>query len=270
MRRPNKWVVRSAPADQHAQLAGAPEQCLEWCRAFEDDVRGQFHLGHAVAVARRQGGALSRAEDRHQPMHPIAAASLQQSRSQAIGSSLERGHISRGQEGIVGFAEADPGACQLLSDKRVAIEVAGDVEREVGGNSYAHRPHDRVEHIPVVVLELFSTRLDETIGGVTTGRLSKGRVGDEGAALLHAGQHAGHALSPFETAVVRLDQFLFAHAARCGQDRDAMLFSDSPRPGLVRVGALLEDGRLDTGDADDVVEEVDQVLWALQPLNVAG
>jgi hypothetical protein len=24
-------------ADQHAQLAGAPEQCLEWCRAFEDE-----------------------------------------------------------------------------------------------------------------------------------------------------------------------------------------------------------------------------------------
>jgi hypothetical protein len=49
---------------------------------------------------------------------------LQQSRSQAIGSSLERGHIADAEEGIVGFAEADPGACQLLSDKRVASEVA--------------------------------------------------------------------------------------------------------------------------------------------------
>jgi len=44
---------------------------------------------------------------------------------------------------------------------------------------------------------------------------------------------------------------------------------DPSHPGLVGVGALFENGRFDTGDADHVVEKVDQVLWALQPLDVA-
>ena len=35
------------------------------------------------------------------------------------------------------------------------------------------------------------------------------------------------------------------------------------------VSALLEYGRLDRVDADDFMEEVDQVLWALQSLDVA-
>src|ERR1051326_3347527 len=38
----------------------------------------------------------------------------------------------------------------------------------------------------------------------------------------------------------------------------------------VRVGPLLEHSRLDGVDADDVVEEVDQVLYAQQPLDIAA
>ena len=53
------------------------------------------------------------------------------------------------------------------------------------------------------------------------------------------------------------------------QHRDTQLVGDASYPGLVGVGALLEDGRLEAGDADDVVEEVDQGLWTLQPLEVA-
>ena len=57
-----------------------------------------------------------------------------------------------------------------------------------------------------------------------------------------------------------------------GAGRTGMFCSSAnpPHPGLVRVGALLEHGRLDAGDPDDVMEEVDQVLWTLQPLDVAG
>ena len=69
--------------------------------------------------------------------------------------------------------------------------------------------------------------------------------------------------------LVGLGQFFFAHAASRGQDGDAVLVGDAPHPGLVGIGALLKDGRLDAGDADDIVEEVDQVFWTLQPLDVA-
>jgi len=51
-------------SDEHTQLAGASEHRLQRSRAFDQDVSGQLHLGHAVAVARRQCGTFSWAEDR--------------------------------------------------------------------------------------------------------------------------------------------------------------------------------------------------------------
>src|SRR6266704_2901336 len=63
-------------AHQHAEFAGAPEQGLERRRALEDNVCCQLHLGHAVAIARRQGRALSRAEGGHQATYPVGTASL--------------------------------------------------------------------------------------------------------------------------------------------------------------------------------------------------
>jgi hypothetical protein len=58
-------------ADQYAELAGALEQRLPWRGAFDDDVGGQFHLGHAVAVARLHCRTLDRAEDGQQRPRPV-------------------------------------------------------------------------------------------------------------------------------------------------------------------------------------------------------
>jgi hypothetical protein len=85
----------------------------------------------------------------------------------------------------------------------------------------------------------------------------------EGAALLHAGQHARHAAGALQASVVRFDQVLLAPAfGRC-QDGDALLVGNASHPGPVRRGALIEHGRLDAVDTNDVVEEVDQVLRTL-------
>jgi len=70
-----------------------------------------------------------------------------------------------------------------------------------------------------------------------------------------------------------LDEIFLAHSfgwggRRC-QDGDVVLVGDTSHPGLVGIGALFQDSWLDTGNADDVVEEVDQVLRTLQPLDVA-
>ena len=51
-------------ADQHTQFAGALEERSERCGAFEHDVGGQLHLGHAVAVARSQRRTFVWTEDR--------------------------------------------------------------------------------------------------------------------------------------------------------------------------------------------------------------
>ena len=155
----------------------------------------------------------------------------------------------------------------------MAVQVTRDVEREIAGDAHAHGAHDRVERVPVVVQEAFSTRLDEAVIGVATGWRPLRRIRHEGAALFQAGQDAGDAWLTLQAAVEGLDEILLAHAfgwggRRC-QDGNAQFVGDAPHPGLVGVGALLEDGRLDAGDADDVVKEVDQVLRALQPLDVA-
>src|ERR1043166_3124612 len=68
---PEQMAGALGTADEHAQFAGTPEERCERCGALEDDVGGQFHLGHAVAVAWRQRCAFSRAEDGDQPAHPV-------------------------------------------------------------------------------------------------------------------------------------------------------------------------------------------------------
>src|SRR5438874_9972705 len=118
--------------------------------------------------------------------------------------------------------------------------------------------------------EAFAAGLDETVVGVSTGWLVLRRVGHEGAALLEAGQDTGYAHGAMQATVVRLDQLFFAQPAWCGQHGDVLLISDPPYPRLVGIRALLKDRRLEAGDADDLPEEVHQVLWALQPLDVAG
>ena len=80
-------------ADQDAQLTGASKPDLQRRRALEDDIGGQLHLRHAVAVARSQRLTLSWTEDGHQPMHPVITAALDHRSAQAIGGGLERAHI---------------------------------------------------------------------------------------------------------------------------------------------------------------------------------
>lgn len=60
-----------------------------------------------------------------------------------------------------------------------------------------------------------------------------------------------------------LDQVLLAYTLGSCKNRDAALVGDAPHPGLVRIGALLEHGWLNAGDADHIVEEVHQVFGAL-------
>src|SRR5712671_6350446 len=78
-------------------------------------------------------------------------------------------------------------------------------------SSRLRRGYDKAPHgaIPVVVQELFATRLDEAVVGIPAGHLPAWHVRDEGAALLHAGQHACHALIALQATIVGFDQVLF-------------------------------------------------------------
>src|SRR5262249_740859 len=141
---------------------------------------------------------------------------------------------------------------ELLCDERVAVEVAGHIEREVTGHANAHPSHHRIQHVPVIVQEPFATRLDQTVVGIAARWLAVRHVGDEGAALLLAGRYTGNGLGTFQVSVIGLDHLLLADATGCREHWDTSLVRDPSYPGLVRVGALLQHGRLDAVDADDV------------------
>jgi len=118
--------------------------------------------------------------------------------------------------------------------------------------------------------ELLSTGLDQAVVRIAAGRAETWGIGDEGAALFPAGQDAGDAFGSLQAAIERLHEVLFAHAfGRRSQDRDTPLVRDPAYPGFVHLGTQLEDSRFNAGHADDIVKEVDQVLWALQPLEIA-
>src|SRR3989442_13367775 len=139
-------------------------------------------------------------------------------------------------------------------------------------SSRLRRGYDKAPRgaIPVVVEEAFATRFDLAVIGVAAGDLPARGVRDERPTLLQAGQHAGDALAAPQAAVVGLDEVFFAYPLGRGlQDRDATLIGELAYPGLVGVGALFEDGRLDARDADDIMEEVHQVLGPLQALEIA-
>src|SRR5215471_21651687 len=92
---------------QQAQLAGTSEHGLQWRRTLEDHVGRQFHLSHAVPIARPQGVTLGWTEDWDHAAHPVVAATLQDRRTQPIGGYLHGVCIANRQEGVVGLAEAD-------------------------------------------------------------------------------------------------------------------------------------------------------------------
>src|SRR6266498_6091 len=89
----------------------------------------------------------------------------------------------------------------------------------------------------VVMQGAFSTRFEEAVVAVTTGWLPLRCIGDEGAALLQAGQDAGNALATLHAAAEGLDDILLAYpffgrGRRRWQDGDVLLLGESaaPRP----------------------------------------
>jgi hypothetical protein len=121
--------------DQHAQLAGTLEQRREWRRAFEDDVCGKLHLGHAVAMARLQRRTLGWAEDGDEPTEPVAAASLQERHAQAIEDPRRRGPGSAGWTELAGIV-------RLGFGYQNAIDIGG--QRACCSGTRVRAPHARL------------------------------------------------------------------------------------------------------------------------------
>jgi len=184
-------------------------------------------------------------------------------------AALQRRKVRHVQERVVLLPEAHPRAGQLLRDEGMPIEVAGHVEREVRRHPQAHRPHDRIEHVAVVVEELLATGLDESVVGVPAPRRETWGVGDEGTSLLHAGEYASHPFVATQPSVIGQHHVLFPLAFHGLKHRDLLLGGELTHPFPIPVRPARQLRWLNARDANHIVEEVREVLRPLQPFDVA-
>jgi hypothetical protein len=104
------------------------EECFELGGSCEQDVRGQFDLGHAEAIVQIQAGPVCGAEVRRELSRPVPTTLLQQTWCEALGRGPQRRRVGNIQEGVVVFAKLHAFAREFLSQERVTIQVARDGE----------------------------------------------------------------------------------------------------------------------------------------------
>src|SRR5207244_2481410 len=68
-------------------------------------------------------------------------------RAEFVGGGLQRRDVVDGEEGVVGLAEADLRALQLLLDEAVPVEVVGGLERKERGDPHHHRAQGFVAEV---------------------------------------------------------------------------------------------------------------------------
>ena len=97
--------------------------------------------------------ALLCGELRSQDQGPVVELLADDLRAEFVGGGLQRGDVVDGEEGVVGLAEADLRALQLLLDEAVPVEVVGGLERKERGDPHHHRAQGFVAEVEVVVRE---------------------------------------------------------------------------------------------------------------------
>ena len=214
--------------------------------ATEDHVAGEFDLGHRPLVVEPARGALAGTEPRGQARGPVAGTLPQDLLVEAVGCGPQLVGVGAAHDRVVVHLEPDPGAPQLLCDVGVSVQEAAHGERQIGRDTQAHRPHDRVQDVEVVVEKALGGAVDDPI--VVTARRGVARfVGDEGRALFHAFEDDDHtALAPERTVVGR-DEFLLAGALRRRQDGNSLLFGIALQPRAVARRPPRQHGRRDSG-----------------------
>jgi len=162
-------------SQEQSDIHRPAEPLLEPGGILEDHVGGEFDLADAVAVGRVDGVSLPVRKAGSQPTRPVVAALA------PVSFSLELLEIGGGQEGIVVLLEGYSPTGQLLGHEGVAVQSAGHIEGEIRRHPETHRPHDRVQHVEVVVEKLLATCLDETVVGIAALGFGPRGVGDEGS-----------------------------------------------------------------------------------------
>ena len=198
----------------------------------------------------------------------ICGLSLSAAACSAAEPAPAKAGVVDGEEGVVGLAEADLRALQLLLDEAVPVEVVGGLERKERGDPHHHRAQGFVAEVEVVVREAAALAGEDAViwilGGVFGDADAKARP------LLHAledevdavGVVPGHAVLPGQ------DMVFLAHAFLGPFDRQPMIAGEGFHPVLVVGGALAQDLLADDRYADHLTEKMHDLLGPREPAEV--
>src|ERR1700704_2075085 len=252
-----------------AEFAAAFEEFVDGKVALEDEVAAILDLGDRVKAREIELLALLGGERRAQDQGPVVEPCTDDLRAEFVGGGLQRGDVVDGEEGVVGLAEADLGALQLLLDEAVPVEVVGGVERKERGDPNHHRAQGFVAEVEVVVREAAALAGEDAViwilGGVFGDADAKARP------LLHALEDEVDAVGvvPGHAALPGQDMVFLAHAFLGPFDRQPMIAGEGFHPVLVVGGALAQDLLADDRYADHLTEKVHDLLGPREPAEVA-
>src|ERR1700738_1321091 len=172
-------------------------------------------------------------------------------------------------EGVVGLAETDLRALELLLDEAVPVEVVGGLERKERGDPNHHRAQGFVAEVEVVVREAASLAGEDAViwilGGVFGDADAKARP------LFHALEDEVDAVGvvPGHAALPGQDMVFLAHAFLGPFDRQPMIAGEGFHPVLVVGGAVAQDLPADDRYADHVTGKVPDLPGPREPAEVA-
>src|SRR6266850_1250995 len=261
--------VLEVGAEDMMAMLDAIEEFVDGKVALEDEVAAILNLGDRVKAREIELLALLGGELRSQDQGPVVELLADDLRAEFVGGGLQRGDVVDGEEGVVGLAEADLRALQLLLDEAVPVEVVGGLERKERGGPHHHRAQGFVAEVEVVVREAAALAGEDAViwilGGVFGDADAKARP------LLHALEDEVDAVGvvPGHAALPGQDMVFLAHAFLGPFDRQPMIAGEGFHPVLVVGGALAQDLLADDRYADHLTEKVHDLLGPREPAEVA-
>ena len=149
------------------------------------------------------------------------------------------------------------------------VEPVGSVEGEKSGNAEDDRPEDFIPNVEIIVGEATALVRQDAVVGILGGIFGDGNA--EGAALFPTRENEINAegVGLFQSTQGRQDVIFFADSLFGPLDGNAAIAGEGFHPGLVVVGALTEHFLVDRRAADDIAEEVDDLLGAGEAIQVA-
>src|SRR6266436_1226880 len=254
-----------------AEFAAAFEEFVDGKVALEDEVAAILNLGDRVKAREIELLALLGGELRSQDQGPVVELLADDLRAEFVGGGLQRGDVVDGEEGVVGLAEADLRALQLLLDEAVPVEVVGGLERKERGDPNHHRAQGFVGEVEVVVREAAALAGEDAVIWIPRFREGRLLVAYVGTLMRKLGPCEVDAVGvvPGHAALPGQDMVFLAHAFLGSFDRQPMIAGEGFHPVLVVGGALAQDLLADDRYADHLTEKVHDLLGPREPAEVA-